>query len=43
MAASVRFYTTTRHTELPSDGPVVVPNPRERAAAAERAMQADRA
>jgi hypothetical protein len=42
MAASVRFYTITRHTELPGDGPVVVQNPRERAEATERAMQADR-
>lgn len=38
----IRFYTTTRHTELPSDGAVVVEDPRERAEASERAMQDDR-
>jgi catechol 2,3-dioxygenase-like lactoylglutathione lyase family enzyme len=35
----VRFYTTTSHTEVPDDGAVVIENPRERAEAAERAMQ----
>jgi catechol 2,3-dioxygenase-like lactoylglutathione lyase family enzyme len=38
----VRFYTTTHHSEPPSDGAVRVDNPRETAEAAERAMQQGR-
>ena len=35
----VRFYTTTHHSEPPSQGVVRIENPRETAEAAERAMQ----
>ena len=35
----VRFYTTTHHSEPPSDDAVRIENPREIAEAAERAMQ----
>jgi hypothetical protein len=35
----VRFYTTTGHTEVSDGDAVVIENPRERAEAAERAMQ----
>ena len=38
----VRFYTTTHHSEPPSDGIMRVDNPRETAQAAERAMQQGR-
>jgi catechol 2,3-dioxygenase-like lactoylglutathione lyase family enzyme len=36
----VRFYTTVHHSEPPSEGTARVENPRERAEAAERGMQA---
>jgi hypothetical protein len=35
----VRFYTTTHHTELPSEGVMRIEDPRETAEARERAMQ----